>query len=191
MTPTYAVDDGFRIPDALWKRIEPLLPKRKPHPRGGRPPLQWRAVLDGIFFVLRTGCQWKAVPRGLFGSASSLHRYFQLLVRRKLFRKLWKMALEEYDALKGIDWQWQAMDAAMTKAPLGGEKDGEKSDRSRQKRDEALRVDRWSRRAAGADRQRCQHARQRVGRSDFGQHPGSPPGAQRGKAAALVPGQGL
>lgn len=111
------------------------------------------------------------MPTGLFGSGSSLHRYFQRLVHRKVFRKLWKLALEEYDALKGIDWEWQAMDGAMTKAPLGGEKDGEESDRSRQTRYETLRVDRWPRRAGGARRQRRQHPRQEAGRSDFGQHP--------------------
>jgi len=32
--------------------------------------------------------------------------------------------LYEYDELQGIDWEWQAMDGAMTKAPLGGEKTG-------------------------------------------------------------------
>lgn len=191
MTPTLQVDDGWRIPDALWERMEPLLPKRKPHRKGGRPPLPWRAVLDGIFFVLRTGCPWKAMPKGLFGSGSSLHRYFQRLVRRKLFGTLWKLALEEYDALKGIDWEWQALDGAMTKAPLGGEKDGEKPHRSRQTRDETLGVDRRSRRAAGTDRQRRQYPRQVVGRSDLGQHSGRASGADPGQAAALVPGQRL
>lgn len=191
MTPTLQVDDGWRIPDALWERLEPLLPKRKPHPKGGRPPWPWRAVLDGIFFVRRTGCQWKAVPKGLFGPGSSLHRYFQRLVRRKLFRTPWKLALEEYDALKGIDWEWQARDGAMTKAPLGGEKDGENPHRWRETRYETLRVDRRPRRVAGAGRQRRQHARQAAGRGDLGQHPGRASAADQGRAAALVLGQGL
>lgn len=39
-----------------------------------------------------------------------------------MFRKLWQQGLRAYDAFKGLDWQWQAMDGAMTKAPLGGEK---------------------------------------------------------------------
>jgi putative transposase len=117
------VDDGWRIPDPLWERIEPLLPKRHRHRKGGRPPLPWRGVLDGIFFVLRTGCQWKALPKA-FGSASSVHRYFQSLVRRRVFGKLWRLALEEYDQRQGIDWEWQAIDGCMTKAPLGGKKTG-------------------------------------------------------------------
>src|ERR1700722_1482499 len=112
-------DDHFRIPDALWQRIEPLLPRVRRPRKGGRPPLSYRQVLDGIFYVLRTGCHWKAVPPE-FGSGSSLHRYFQMLVQRNLFERLWAMALLEYDDLKGIDWGWQSMDGAMTKAPLGG-----------------------------------------------------------------------
>jgi len=66
----------FQIPDALWERIEPHLPKVRHSRKGGRPRLPYRQVLDGIFYVLRTGCQLKAVPPE-FGSGISLHRYFQ------------------------------------------------------------------------------------------------------------------
>lgn len=81
------VAEAWRIPDKLWQRIEPLLPKRRQSRKGGRPPLAYRQVLDGIFYVLRTGCQWKAVPPE-FGSGSALHRYFQRFVERGLFKKL-------------------------------------------------------------------------------------------------------
>ena len=81
------VAEEWRIPDELWQRVEPLLPKRRRSRKGGRPPLPYRQVLDGIFYVLRTGCQWKAAPRE-FGSGSSLHRYFQRLVRRGVFEDL-------------------------------------------------------------------------------------------------------
>jgi transposase len=170
------VDDGWRIPDPLWQRLEPLLPKRHVHRKGGRPPLPWRLILDGIFFVLRTGCQWKAVPKA-FGSGSSLHRYFQSLVRRRLFRKLWRMALEEYDELKGIDWEWQAMDGCMTKAPLGGEKNREKPHGPGQKGDQTVAVDGGQGRAVGSDGQWCQSPRQRVGPSDPGIDPDRATGA--------------
>ena len=130
VTHNREISQAWRIPDELWQRIEPLLPKRKRRKRGrpwgkmrGRPPAHARTVLDGIFYVLRTGCQWKAVP-GEFGSGSTLHRYFQEWVRQGVFRKLWKHALKEYDELKGIDWKWQCIDGTMTKAPLGGEKYG-------------------------------------------------------------------
>ena len=56
MKPEEIVDDRFRMPDAMWERIEVLLPKRRRRKVGGRPPLPWRLVIDGIFYVLRTGC---------------------------------------------------------------------------------------------------------------------------------------
>lgn len=79
------VAEAWRIPDELWQRVEPLLPKRRQSRKGGRPPLPYRQVLDGIFYVLRTGCQWKAVPPE-FGSGSSLHRYFQRWVKLGVFK---------------------------------------------------------------------------------------------------------
>jgi transposase len=81
------IAEAWRIPDELWQRIEPLLPRRRRSRKGGRPPLAYRPVLDGIFYVLRTGCQWKAAPPE-FGSGSSLHRYFQRFVKRGVFKRL-------------------------------------------------------------------------------------------------------
>ena len=48
--------------------------KRKPGE--GRKPLDKRKVLEGIFYVLRTGCQWKALPKE-YGASSSVHDYFR------------------------------------------------------------------------------------------------------------------
>ena len=127
-----------QIPDPLWERIEPLLPNYKPSCKGGRPRLRMRNVVTGILFVLRTGCQWKAMPQE-FGSGSAIHEYFQEWVQRGIFQKLWRLALAEYDELKGIDWKWQSLDGVMTKAPLGGEKNREKPDGSRQAWRQTLR----------------------------------------------------
>ena len=146
-----------QIPDPLWERIEPLLPIYKRSCKGGRPRLPLQNIVVGIFYVLRTGCQWKAMPKQ-FGSGSAIHAYFQEWVQRGIFQKLWRLALEEYDDLRGIDWQWQSLDGAMTKAPLGGEKDREKPDRSRQAGGQALGADRWPRRAGGRGDRRRQRA---------------------------------
>jgi putative transposase len=151
------ISNAWRMPDAMWQRIEPLLPKYRKSRKGGRPRAPLRQVLDGIFYVLRTGCQWKAVPRE-FGSGSTLHRYFQAWIGRGIFRKLWKAVLLEYDELKGIQWDWQSLDGAMTKAPLGGEKDRQKPDRSRQVRYQAVALDRRGRRSVGRRGQRRQYA---------------------------------
>lgn len=138
----HTVVEAFRIPEALWERIEPLLPKVRRSRKGGRPPLPQRQVLDGIFYVLRTGCQWKAAPPE-FGSGSSLHRYFQRWQKRGAFRQLWQTALREYDDQIGIEWEWQSLDGSMTKAPLGGKKDGQEPHGSSQDRHQAVGPDRW------------------------------------------------
>jgi putative transposase len=81
--------------------------------------LERRQALDGIFYLLRTGCQWKALPRE-FGAASTVHDRCQLWRQAGVFQRLWQEGLLEYAALKGIEWEWQALDGAITKAPLGG-----------------------------------------------------------------------
>ena len=69
-----------------------------------------------------------------------------------VFFRLWKEALREYDELEGIDWGWQSLDGAMTKAPLGGEKNRPESDGPRQVRHEAFPSYGWRRRTARAGR---------------------------------------
>lgn len=114
---------SWRMSDAFWRQIQPLLPRYPKSPRGGRPRASTRRVMDGIFYVLRTGCQWKAMPRE-HGSGSTVHRYFQEWTERGVFGKAWKRMLRQYDSRKGIAWTWQSLDGSMTKAPLGGEKTG-------------------------------------------------------------------
>ena len=118
-------DDQWRIPDALWERIVPLLPLRPPHRCGGHNPrVDDRRAMDAIFLVLRTGCQWGALDATGICSHSSAHRRFQEWIAAGVFVTLWAQGLQEYDQLRGLDWSWLAMDGAMTKAPLGGERTG-------------------------------------------------------------------
>ena len=103
------IDANWRIPESLWERLEPLLPTEGPKPKGGRPRALARQCMDGVFYVLRTGCQWK------FGPASTVHDRFQEWRRAGVFEKLWQAGLVEYDRRVGLEWEWQAMDGAMTK----------------------------------------------------------------------------
>ncbi len=97
-----SVSTFHQIPDAPWERIDLLLPSYKRSCKGGRPRLPVRKVVCGILYVLRTGCQWKAMP-SQFGSGSAIHAYFQEWVVLGVFEKLWQVARAEYDDLKGID----------------------------------------------------------------------------------------
>jgi putative transposase len=127
--------DQWLISDALWQRLAPLLPQHtpKPHPLGcHRPRVPDRQAMNGIFFVLRTGCPWKALDVTGICSGSVAHARFQEWVQAGVFSRLWEVVLQEYDELKGLDWSWLSLDGAMSKAPLGGEKKRAQSHRPRQ-----------------------------------------------------------
>jgi len=108
-----------KIPDELWDEIKLLLPPEKPNDTIGRPAISFRKILDGIVYILRTGCQWKMLPKD-YGSGSTCHRRFQEWTVSEVFQKLWVRLLEVYDELKGIRWKWQSLDSISVKAPLGG-----------------------------------------------------------------------
>ena len=114
----------FTISDELWGLMEPLLPEHKNTHRfgGGRPRVPDRPCADGIFFVLRTGCQWNALSATGLCPSSTAHDRFQAWVEDGFFLRFWQAGLAEYDAFNGIDWTWLSMDGAITKAPLAGEK---------------------------------------------------------------------
>jgi putative transposase len=122
------VESAYEIPDVLWDKIVPLLPphKRKKKKKAGRPRMNDRKAMSAIFYVLRTGCQWNALPRSL-GASSTVHDRFQEWRKAGVFKRMWIDGLSIYDKKTGIDWKWQAMDGVITKAPLGGKRYGCKS----------------------------------------------------------------
>ena len=157
------------MPDELWARIEPLLPPGKPHPLGcHRPRVDNRRAMDAIFFVLRTGCQWNALRATGICSSSAAHRRFQEWTQAGVFEQLWALGLQEYDELQTIEWAYQAMDGAMTKAPLGGEKNRAQPDGPRQAGDEAQPAGGRPWGAPGHRRRRREHRRLPVGAGDVG-----------------------
>lgn len=115
--------DDFRMSDALWERMKQLIPEYRTSERGGRPRKCLRRVADAIFYRMRTGCQWKAIPPCL-APGSTAHDYFQEWASTGVFEALWSLVLDEYDEIRGLDWAWQSVDGAMTKAPLGGQATG-------------------------------------------------------------------
>lgn len=188
---------SWKLSDSLWERIKPLLPKPKSRIRGrgkkrkhvgGRPCAEARTVIAGILYVLRTGCQWNAAPTE-YGSGKTLHRYFQRWSRRGVFKKMWQAGLAEYDELKGLEWKWQAVDGAITKAPLGGEATGPNpTDRAKRgtKRSLAGRRPRGAvgHRSGSGPPPRCE-----VAGRDVGWGGGGTTGAQRERKTAFMFGQ--
>ena len=114
---------SWELPDALWQLLKPMIPERKS--RVGRPrTVDFRHILAGIFYVLRTGIHWQALPRERFGPPSTVYYYFSKWADGGIFQAMWAAALKTYDQLNSLDWSWQSVDGAMTKAPLAGEATG-------------------------------------------------------------------
>ena len=177
----------WRVPDDMWNRIAILLPIEEFLPTGGRRWLPPRRVLDGVLYVLRTGCQWKAVPRE-FGTGSTIHRRFQRWVQAGCFEAIWKRLLQEYDLDVGLKWRWQSADASLHKAPLGGEKNRSQSHRPRQDRDQATSS---YRRRRDSDR-RCPHCGEPARQGDHRRAPRCARGARpRRRRAASLSRQGV
>ena len=63
-------------------------------PGSGRKPKEARLVFEGIVYVLRSGCQWKALPTERFGSASAIHKRFLEWQKAGVF-----------EALGRLDWR--------------------------------------------------------------------------------------
>jgi putative transposase len=145
----------WEIPDELWRRIEPILKEYWPRKATGRHVANWRKMLNGIIFRMRSGCQWEKMPER-YGPKSTVHDWFQRWAAGGVLEKTWAVLVAECDELDGVDWQWQSADAMLGKARFGGEKDGQESHRSRQEGDQEEPGDRWRGRPSGRGDRRGQ-----------------------------------
>jgi len=80
-----------------------------------------------------------------------------------VFERAWVKALGDYEEFVGIDWTWLAMDGAMTKAPLGGKKNGAEPHRPGQRGNQAQLAHRRERCAPGRRRRRGEPQRLQAG----------------------------
>ena len=109
----------WEIDDQLWETIEIVLKELDPPAATGRPRTGQRAALNGIIYVMRTGCQWNQLPEQ-FGDDSSVHRTMQRWVNNGVFERIWAVLIEKCQDLGGVDWNWQSADGAMGKARFWG-----------------------------------------------------------------------
>ena len=117
------INQNFLIPHELLKHAQEIVSQLKTKSSVGRPGIDFDRGLNGIFYLLRTGIQWNALPR-CFGSDSAVHRLFQELREMNFFEQLWHKELQEYDIKHGLDLKVQAGDCSHIRAPLGQEKTG-------------------------------------------------------------------
>lgn len=158
---------SWEVSDAFWHRVAPLIPVRERQadkqyqrkPGAGRPRKDPRLVFEGIVYVLRTGCQWRALPKERFGSCSAIHAHFLEWEQAGFFEALWEAGLAQYDDLQGIAWRWQSIDGAMMKAPMAREAVGPNPTDRGKKREQASSAGRCAWRPVVDHRDRCQPAR--------------------------------
>jgi transposase len=119
---------SWELTEELWEKVRDFVPQRKRKENktyrrksgAGRKPMPPRQVLEAIFYVLRTGIQWKALPK-TYGAASSVHVYFSEWAEAGFFRRMWQEGLMSYDEMRGLGWEWQSVDGCMVKAPMARE----------------------------------------------------------------------
>lgn len=108
----------WRVPDALWEQIAPTLVVNKLRQKPGRPRAAERPIFDALIYLARTGMQWAVLPKN-FPPKSTVHDRLQEWVEHGCLAAAWAVLLANYDAALGIEWQWQAADGCLVKAPLG------------------------------------------------------------------------
>ncbi|MDR0630255.1 MAG: transposase [Treponema sp.] len=60
--------------------------------------------MEGIFYMLQTGIQWKALPKE-YGAASSIYPYFSEWAQAGFFRRMWQEGVIAYDLLADLGWE--------------------------------------------------------------------------------------
>jgi transposase len=110
--------ETWRLPEGLWMVMESLLPEPPAHPKGGRPFVTPRRAMEAIWFVMRTGCPWRALNATSLCSSATAERRFREWKRAGVFERLHERCLEIADAAGVVDWSFLAVDGCHVKAPL-------------------------------------------------------------------------
>src|ERR671929_1172726 len=108
------------VPDELWEVVQPLLPRHRARPgQGGRPPVDDRACLTGIVFVLRSGIPWEMLPQEMgCGSGMTCWRRLRHWQRRGVWKKLLHALLDRLGCADRIDWSRCSLDSSSVPSPL-------------------------------------------------------------------------
>lgn len=109
------------VPDDLWEVVEGLIPEEPPKPEGGRPRVDDRRCLNGILFVLRSGCRWKDLPPA-YSSGSTCHLRLTQWTRAGVWEILWSTMLEFLAREGKLDLKRCGLDTAQVPAPRGARK---------------------------------------------------------------------
>jgi transposase len=109
------------VRDEQWEKIKAFLPKRKRSLRGGRPPADDRACLEGILWVLRSGARWRDLPER-YPSPSTCWRRLVEWEGEGVLVEIWQAFLDTLDERGLLDWDEVFVDASFSPAKKGAKK---------------------------------------------------------------------
>jgi transposase len=110
------------VTDDLWELVEPLLPKHKPRPKGGKPPVDDRVCLTGILFVLKTGIPWEDFPCEMGCCGMTLWNRLDAWRKAGVWRRLHELLLAKLREAGEIDFARVIVDSSSVRAVHGGKK---------------------------------------------------------------------
>jgi transposase len=111
---------AMRLTDEQLDWLAQRVPDAPVSPKGGRPAMDKRKALRGVFWVLDNGAKWKDLP-SRFGSKSAVHRWFSLWVRAGVFEAIMRDAGELIEERDGYRLYECFIDATFSKARGGGD----------------------------------------------------------------------
>jgi transposase len=104
------------LTDLQWQRIKPLLPKKA---GTGRPKVDDREVINGILYVLVTGCSWEYLPHDIGASYQTCHRRLLDYQRRRVWQKILRELMKEAYHKGKINLKNSYHDASVVKTKRG------------------------------------------------------------------------
>jgi transposase len=113
------------VDDELWAIIAPLLPEHQAKPgQRGRPPVDDRAALTGILFVLKSGIPWEMLPVEMgCGSGMTCWRRLRDWQEAGVWKRLHQILLARLEAAHQVDWSRASVDSISVRAK-GAKKGG-------------------------------------------------------------------
>src|SRR3954454_10107162 len=101
------------VPDELWEVVQPLLPRHRARPgKRGRPPVDDRACLTGLLFVLQSGIPWEMLPQAMAcGCGVTGWRRLRYWQRRRVWKNLFEALLGLVAQEPHIDWEDGCLDS--------------------------------------------------------------------------------
>jgi transposase len=102
--------------DQQWAFIQPLLPPSAPT---GRPRANDRRTIEGILYILLTGCRWQDLPRD-YGAPTTVWRRLKHWGELGVWEHIWRAALEALDRAGELDWSIAFLDGSFVPAKNGG-----------------------------------------------------------------------